>query len=194
VDPNPVELFLHISGVIGMFIGYGALVLGTIALRRATRLEDVRAIANAMTYGRRVGFEHVSVIDALVVASILVIAGTGLDLARYTGDLRSGWVEVAIATFLVMAPLGPFVINPRLHAVARAASDEGVAEVPAQLHKLVHDPVLTISLRGSLAVLVGLVFVMTVKPSLLWSAVVVLLAALVGFASAAIGLRRSNND
>jgi hypothetical protein len=194
VDPNPVELFLHISGVIGMFIGYGALVLGTIAIRRATRLEDVRAIANAMTYGRRVGFEHVSVIDALVVASVLLIGVTGLDMARYTGDLRSGWVEVAIATFLVMAPLGPFVINPRLHAVARGVSGEGAAEVPAQLHKLVHDPVLTISLRSSLAVLVGLVFVMTVKPSLLWSAVVVLLAALVGFATAAIGLRRSNND
>jgi hypothetical protein len=189
VDPNPVELFLHITGVIGMFMGYGALVLGTIALRRATRLEDVRAIANAMTYGRRVGFEHVSVIDALVVASVLVIAATGLDMARYTGDWRSGWVEVAIATFLVMAPIGPLVINPRLHAVARAASGEAVGKVPGQLDNLLRDTVLTIALRASLAVLVGLVFLMAVKPSLLWSVLVILLALVVGFAAAATGKR-----
>src|SRR6266536_3597548 len=100
-----------------MFIGYGALVLGTIALRRAT----------------------------------------GLDMARYTGDWRSGWIDVAIATFLVMAPIGPLVINPRLHAVARAASGEAVGEVPGQLENLLRDSVLTIALRASLAVLVGLV-------------------------------------
>jgi len=189
MEPNPVELFVHITGVIGMFIGYGALVLGTIALRRATRLEDVRAIANAMTYGRRVGFEHVSVIDALVVASVLVIAATGLDMARYMGDWTSGWVEVAIATFLVMAPIGPLVINPRLHAVARAASGEAVGEVPGQLENLLRDSVLTIALRASLAVLVGLVFLMAVKPSLLWSVFVILLALVVGFAAAAMGKR-----
>lgn len=189
MEPNPVELFLHITGVSGMFVGYGALVLGTVAIRRATRLEDVRAIANAMTYGRRVGFEHISAIDVLVVTSVLVIAGTGLDMARYTGDWRSGWVEVAIATFLVMAPLGPFVINPRLHAVARAANGEAVGEVPGQLHNLLHDTVLTFALRASMAVLVGLVFLMTVKPSLLWSVLVVLLAVVVGFATAATGKR-----
>jgi hypothetical protein len=99
VEPNPFELFLHITGVIGMFIGYGALVLGTIALRRATRVEDVRAIANAMTYGREIGFEHVSVIDALVVTSVLVIAATGLDMARYTGDWRSGWLRLRSRRF-----------------------------------------------------------------------------------------------
>jgi hypothetical protein len=189
VEPNPFELFLHITGVIGMFIGYGALVLGTIALRRATRLEQVRAIATALTYGRRIGFEHVSVIDALVVASVLVIAFTGLDMARYTGDWRSGWVEVAIATFLVMAPIGPLVINPRLHAVALAAGGEAMGEVPIQLDSLLRDAVLTMALRVSLAVLVGLAFLMTVKPSLLWSVLAILLALMVGLAASATGKR-----
>jgi hypothetical protein len=189
MEPNPVELFFHITGVLGMFIGYGALILGTFALRRATRLEEVRAIASAMTYGRRVGFEHVSVIDALVVASVLAIAATGLDMARYTGDWKSGWVEVATATFLVMAPIGPLVINPRLHAVVRAASGEAMGEVTGQLDSLMHDTVLTIALRASLVVLVGLVFLMAVKPSLLWSVVVILLALGVGFAAAVTGKR-----
>jgi hypothetical protein len=98
-------------------------------------------------------------------------------------------VEVAIATFLVMAPIGPLVINPRLHAVARAASGEAMGKVPGQLDNLLHDTVLTMALRLSLAVLVGLAFLMTVKPSLLWSVLVILLALVIGFAAAATGKR-----
>ncbi len=189
MDPNPVELFLHIAGVIAVFVGYGTLVLGTVALRRATRIEDVRVIASALTLGRRVGFEHISVVDVIVVAGVLLIAVTGLDMARYTGDWRSGWVEVAVATFLLLAPVGPFVINPRLHAITRAASDEAAGDVPLALRRLLSDQVLTIALRASLAVLIGLVFLMAVKPSLFGSIVAILVAVVVGTLSAAFGKR-----
>lgn len=186
MEPNPIELFLHIIGVIGMFVGYGALVLGTIALRRANRLEDVRVIASALTVGRRIGIEHVSVIDAIVVASVLLIGATGLDMARYTGDWRSGWVDVAIVTLLLLAPVGPFVINPRLHAIANSAARQAPNELSAMLRNRLSDPVLTVALRTSAAILVGLVFLMTVKPSLLWSVVAIVLATSIGAVSAAI--------
>lgn len=187
MDANPVELFLHIVGVIAMFVGYGTVVLGTIALRRATRVEDVKAIANALTYGRRVGLEHISVIDVVAVAGVLVIAVTGLDMARYTGDWRMGWVQVAVATFVLLAPVGPFVINPRLHAITRAASLETSGDVPLGLHGLLTDRVLTIAVRTSLAVLVGLVFLMAVKPSLLGSIAAILVAVVAGTISGALG-------
>ncbi len=189
MDPNPVELFLHIAGVIAVFVGYGILALGTVALRRAARIEDVRAIASALTFGRRVGFEHISVIDVIVVAGVLVIAVTGLDMARYTGDWRSGWVEVAVVTFLLLAPVGPFVINPRLHAIAGAVRGEAEGDIPLALRIRLSDQVLTTALRASLAVLVGLVFLMTVKPSLFWSIFAILIALAVGTLSAAVGKR-----
>jgi len=105
MDPNPVELFLHIAGVIAVFVGYGILALGTVALRRAARIEDVRAIASALTFGRRVGFEHISVIDVIVVAGVLVIAVTGLDMARYPGDWRSGWLRLRSSRSYFWRPL-----------------------------------------------------------------------------------------
>ena len=185
MDPNPVELFFHIAGVIAVFVGYGTLVLGTIALRRATRIEDVRAIASALTFGRRVGFEHISVVDVIAVAGVLLIAVTGLDMARYTGDWRSGWVQVAIATFILLAPVGPFVINPRLHAITRAANIETSGDVPVALRRLLTDQVLTVALHASLAVLFGLVFLMAVKPSLFGSVAAILAALVVGALSAA---------
>ena len=49
-------------------------------------MEDARVIARVLTAGRKIGFEHVSVIDAVAVASVVVVGLTGLDMARYTGD------------------------------------------------------------------------------------------------------------
>ena len=179
-EPNSVELFLHIAGVIGMFVGYGALVLGTVALQRARTVDEVRTLAAVLTRGRRIGFEHISVIDVIVVASVLLIAVTGLHMASYTGDWRSGWAEVAIATFVLLAPIGPLVINPRLHAISRIANEASPDEVTDRLRARLTDRILIGSLRGSFAVLVGLVFLMAVKPALGWSVVVVILAVAVG--------------
>ena len=179
-EPNSIELFLHISGVIGMFVGYGALVLGTIALQRARTIDEVRTLAAVLTRGRRIGFEHISVIDVIVVASVATIGATGIHMASYTGDWRSGWADVAIVTLVLLAPIGPLVINPRLHAVTRianeASSDGGTEQVRARLT----DPILSGSLRGSFAVLVGLVFLMAVKPALEWSVAAIILAVAIG--------------
>jgi hypothetical protein len=103
--------FLHILGVIGVFVGYGALLLATTALGRARKIEEVRVIAGALTAGRRIGFEQISVINVIVVVAVLLVGITGLDMARYTGDWHSGWVPVAIVSLLLLAPVGPLIIN-----------------------------------------------------------------------------------
>ena len=176
---------MHVAGVIGIFVGYGTLVLGTIALRRVARVEDARVIARVLTAGRQIGFEHVSVIDAVVVASVLVVGLTGLDMARYTGDWRSGWAQVSIATIVLLAPIGPFVINPRLLAVARAVDHSDAGPLPLAVKERLSNSVLTYSLRGSVMTLLGLVYVMVVKPSPYWAIVGVLLALAVGLGWAA---------
>jgi predicted integral membrane protein DUF2269 len=180
LDPNPVELFIHVFGVLAVFVGYGTLLLATFALRRAARTEDVRAIAAPIVAGRRIGFEQISVIDLIVVAGVLLIAVTGFDMGRTTGDLRTGWAVVAIASFLLIAPVGPLVINPRLHAIARSAGAAPAGPVPPALKAQLHDAYLTFSLRCSFVVLVGLVFLMTVKPSIAWSVASVLTALGIG--------------
>lgn len=179
-EPNSVELFLHLAGVIGMFIGYGTLVLGLAALRKAKAVDELKALTGALTYGRRIGFEHVSVIDAIVVASVLLTGVTGIHMAAYTGDWRLGWTRVAIAAFVLLAPIGPLVINPRLHAIGRLLAtlpaDQEIDIIKARLR----DRVLNGSMWCSFGILVALVFLMAVKPALGWSVVVLVLAVLVG--------------
>lgn len=179
-EPNSVELFLHISGVIGMFVGYGALVLGTVAMRRARTTAELRTLAGVLTYGRRIGFEHVSILDAIVVGSVVLIGVTGIHMASYTGDWRSGWAEVAIVTLVMLAPIGPLVINPRLHAITRIANEAAPGDVAPHLRARLTDPILSGSLSGSFAVLIGLVFLMAVKPTVGWSALVIVMAVTVG--------------
>ena len=185
MDPNPFELFVHVSGVIGLFVGYATLLLGTTALRRTNRVEDARVIARIITAGRQIGFEYISVIDVIVVASVLVLAASGLDMARYTGDWRSGWAQVSIATLVLLAPVGPFVINPRLHAIARATEQAEAGTIPPSLRAQLTHPVLAVTLRASFMTLIALVFLMIVKPPFWWAVIAVLSALVVGLEWAA---------
>jgi hypothetical protein len=178
-----VELFLHIFGVISVFVGFGTLLLATTALTRASRVEQVRAIMAPLVAGRRVGFEHISVIDVIVVAGVLLIATTGLAMARASDYVWSSWVEVATDSFLLLAPVGPLVINPRLHALADEAARQPDGPLTGSLRARIDDPVLALAMRCPVAVLVGIVFLMTTKPTLSVSAAVVLVALGVGAAS-----------
>jgi hypothetical protein len=178
-----VELFLHILGVISVFVGFGTLLLATIALTKASRIEQVRAIMTPLVAGRRVGFEHISVIDVIVVAGVLLIGSTGLAMARADNYVWSSWVEVATGSFLLLAPVGPLVINPRLHRLAKEAASQPDGPLTASLRTRIDDPVLAIAMRSSLALLLAIVFVMTSKPTLPVAAVVVLLALGLGAAS-----------
>jgi hypothetical protein len=175
-----VELFLHVLGVISVFVGFGTLLLATTALTRASRVEQVRAIIGALVAGRRIGFEHISVIDVIVVAGVLLIASTGVVMARADDYVLSSWVEVATTSFLLLAPVGPLVINPRLHALAKEAARQPDGPLTASLRARIDDRVLTLAMRGSVALLVGIVFLMTTKPTLLVSAGVILVAISIG--------------
>jgi hypothetical protein len=182
VKIGDVELFLHVLGVTSVFVGFGTLLLATTALTRVSRVEQVRAIMAPLVAGRRVGFEHISVIDVIVVAGVLLIASTGLAMAKADHYVWSSWVEVATASFLLLAPVGPLVINPRLHALASEAARQPDGPLTGSLRARIDDRVLTLAMRCSVALLVGIVFLMTTKPTWLVSVIVILAALTVGAA------------
>jgi hypothetical protein len=178
-----LELFFHLCGVIFVFLGFGTLLLAMVALARASQVEQVRAIMTPLMAGRRVGPEQISAIDVIVVFGVLLIVSTGIAMARANNYVWSSWVEIATASFILLAPVGPFVINLRLHAIAEQAEREADGALPASLRDRIHDPVLTLAMRSSVAVLIGLVFLMTTKPTLMASVVVILSAVVIGAAS-----------
>jgi hypothetical protein len=174
-----ILLFLHVSGAILIFTGIATLIFGVAALRLASTVEQVRAVARPMLIGRKIGLEHISVIDVVTLVGIILTAATGLYMATSWGFGR-GWVETAIASFALMAPVGPLVINPRLQAIGRAADAAKPGPLDGSLVMRMHDPLLTGALLGLTAWLTGIVFLMTTKPTLDVAVAAMVIALFIG--------------
>jgi hypothetical protein len=81
-----------------------------------------------------------------------------------------------------MAPIGS--------AVGRASA----GPLSDDLRRALRDPILLTSLRTRLAIVLGVVFLMTVKPSSAASVVVIVLAAAVGLLAGQLPVRRSQRE
>ena len=177
-----IDVFVHVIGVIAVFVGYGSLLLAVIAMRRASDSDQVRAITSTLLATRKIGLERVSAIDVIVIVGVLMIAITGLDMALTAQLVRAPWVDVATGSFLVLAPIGPLVTNPRLHRIEDAANLESSGPMSNVLRARTNDPLLASELGSSTGILIGVVFLMTTKPGLVVSLVAVLVAVAAGLA------------
>jgi predicted integral membrane protein DUF2269 len=171
-------LFAHISGA---FLLVGALTVqtaGTFVLRRATRVEQVRANSTLM-----------AAVVPLFAISLLVIPAAGLYMAITAWGFQTAWLDVALVTFLLLLPIGPGVNGRHLAAVKRAAEAASDGPLPPELATLVRSPLPAVMHVTFVMLTFGILFLMTNKPPLPVAIATILVAALIGLASA-IPLRR----
>ena len=89
-----------------------------------------------------------------------------------------GWIVVGFAALLLLPPLG-MINGLRLPAMARDMAGESGPLPPARRQRL-DDPLFLASIQIRTAIAVGIVFLMTVKPDLLGSAIAIVVAIAVG--------------
>jgi hypothetical protein len=164
-----LALFLHIVGAIGTFIGVGIWLFVAVALRRAQQVAQVRAITGLIQPS-----------GVLAVGSILLLGVAGLYMAITVWGEHATWIIVATISFLLLAPFGLFLIDPRLRAVGKlaAASPDGV--LPPAVAARTRDPLVGVGLCTYVSVLLGIVFLMTTKPALEMSILAIVVATVVG--------------
>ncbi|HKF36740.1 MAG TPA: DUF2269 family protein [Ktedonobacteraceae bacterium] len=167
-----IALFLHVSGAIGAFVSVGIWLFGLSTLRRSQRVEQVRAIAWLIV-----------IASPLMVFSVLLIIIAGLDMALSTWGLGTGWIAVALVSFVLIGPVGAFALDPRMRAIMAIAREEPDGLLSDTLDRRIHDPVLGTGVQTLAAALLGIVFLMTTKPSLAISIVVMVVALALGLAS-----------
>jgi hypothetical protein len=166
-------LFLHVSGDIGIFIGIGLWLAGAAALRRAESVAQVRVLAGLM-----VAYEPLSVISGL-----LTIA-TGLYMALSAWGWTTAWTGVALASLILfLPPLLVGVVEPRMHAIVKLARESPDGPLPEALSLRVCDPLLGAALQAMAALVLGIVFLMTIKPGLAGSIAALAAALAVGLVS-----------
>jgi hypothetical protein len=167
-----IALFLHVSGAIGYFVGMGTWLFGFAALRRAQRVEQVRALTNLA--GR---------LGPLFGISVLLLLATGLYMTITAWGFQTGWIPVALVSLILIAPLGTAFIEPRRRAIARLAQEAPDGPLPQELEQRIHDPILGTALQTVTSLLLGIVFLMTNKPELIGSLIVIAVALALGLAS-----------
>ena len=149
----PIALFLHVVGALGLFMALGLEWTSLLYLRRAATAEQVR--------------EWVAIVARLrwvYAPSFVALLLTGFYMTAVAWT-EAGWVGVALAALLLIASLGMVLTGRRMAPIVRAAAVEHGSLSPDLRHRL-HDPLLWTSVQTRLAVALGIVFLMTVKPDL----------------------------
>jgi hypothetical protein len=179
----PLVLFLHILGAFGLVAALTLEAIGLRGLRRAVRTEDA-LMWLAISRG---------LVLRLAPASLGLILVTGLYMTATTWGPR-GWILVALASLVLLAVVGALGTGIRMAPIGSAVGGASAGPLSDDLRRALRDPILLTSLRTRLAIVLGVVFLMTVKPSSLASVVVIILAAAIGLLASQLPARRSQRE
>ena len=162
-----IALFLHVVGVLALFVSIGLEQAGLRRLQHAVSIAQAREWATLLGGLRR--------IDAPVGLVLLV---TGGYLAAM-GAGRHAWIAIGVLGLVLMAALGVRLTRPRVAAIAASLSAADGA-IPSSVVERLRDPMLRASAAMRAALGVGIVFDMVVKPGLMGALAVVVVALVVG--------------
>jgi hypothetical protein len=147
-----IAVFLHIVGALGLFAALGLEWASLLNLRRATAAGQAREWVRVLASLRTV---------AGPAALTILVTGIYLTATRWGGQ---GWIGVGLGGLVLIAVLGATLTGRRTGAIARAVASEAGA-VSAALGDRLRDPVLMLSAWLRTALALGIVFVMSTKPS-----------------------------
>ena len=163
-------VFLHIVGALGLFAALGLEWASLYNLRRVATAGQVREWAKLLSALRLVGGPS---------ALTILVTGIYLMATRWGGQ---GWIGVGLGGLVLIAALGGALTGRRSAAIVHAAATEDGA-ISATLGHRLHDPVLLLSAWLRTALGLGIVFVMSIKPSAAWALTAMGVALVVGLAA-----------
>jgi hypothetical protein len=176
-----LALFLHILGAFGLIAALAMEAIVLRGLRRAERAEDARTWLSGMR-----------VLRIFAPASIGLILVMGLYMMATTWGPQ-GWILVGLAGLVLIAALGGALTGVRMARIGPAVFRTG-GPLPADVVRMLRDQVLVISSRIRIALIIGILFLMSVKPSLVVSLVVVAVAGGLGLMAGQVNSRRSHGE
>lgn len=175
-----LALFFHILAAFGLIAAITIEAVSQRGLRQATSAEAARIAVRPLSF-----------VPPLGGGSAALILATGIYMMATAWGLR-GWIVIALAGLILNALSGALITRRRMLRLQPVLEGSGPLSAQAQL--TLRDPVLLASLRLRLAVLLGILLLMTVKPSAIASLSIVLLAAVIGVATALIPSRRQSHE
>ena len=169
-----ILLFLHIVGALGLFASLAVEQAGLLNLRRASTTAQAREwLSLFRALGRIQG------------PSAVTLLATGLYMMT-TRWSHQAWAGLGLVGMVLMAIIGAVVTGRRMKAIGRAVP-EGDGPLSAALRERFEDPALWTSALVRVALALGIVFNMSVKPTT--GGAVAALVVAIGFGLGAARLR-----
>jgi hypothetical protein len=166
-----IALFLHVVGALGFFLVLGLEWIGLSQLRRARLSEEASAILATVKSADHLGF---------IAMPTTIVSGIYMLLTVW-GWVP--WIVVVLGALVLEIVLFVALAKPRTATIEQAVAAE--TELVSQtFHDLVNDPILWISIKTRVAIVLGIVFLKIAKPDLGGSLVTIGIAVVLGIASA----------
>jgi hypothetical protein len=164
-----VVLFVHVVSALGVFAALSLEDVGLIHLRKATTATEAR-----------LWIEFAPGLPALAIGSLVFLLLSGIFMTAQMSGWTLAWPRVALGALILIGPLGA-VTGRRMRAIrlASAASAPNEFDLLAKLR----DPLLKYSMNLRIALVLGIVLLMTAKPELRESLGVVVSSVFLGFVS-----------
>jgi len=164
-----VVLFVHIVSTLGIVAALSVAALTLVRLRRATTLNEAR-----------LWIEVAPGVPALAIGSLVFLLLSGIHMTAQMSAWTLAWPRVAVGTLFLIGPLGA-VTGRRLRAIQLACAAKKPDEF--EIFGKLRDPILLFSMNLRIALVLGIVLLMTAKPGLAESLSVVGAFALLGIAA-----------
>jgi hypothetical protein len=147
-----ISLFLHIVGALGLFASLAFEQAGLFNLRRASTNAQAREWLSLFRALRRIQGP-----------AALVLVATGLYMMATRWN-HQAWAGLGLVGMVLMAVIGAAVTGRRMKAIGRAVP-VGDGPLPPTLRERLDDPALRMSVSVRVALALGIVFNMSVKPA-----------------------------
>jgi hypothetical protein len=165
-----IAIFLHLVGMVGLFMGYGLEWVASSLLRRSTNAEQVRAWLRIYRLSLPISG-----------VGLLLLILSGVYFASIFEAMKEGWLLSSLLAAVFAFGIG-FVFILRM---LRAVLPEGNTPLSEDGRASVQDPVILTIIRVRFLLTLGILYLMITKPDLATSLFVLLGAIVVGLISAA---------
>lgn len=169
--PYTLALFIHVVGVVVLFVALGVEVITNFVRRRAQSVEQVVAVSS------------VGQINRLLhpIALVFILVG-GIYMAAISSLFAQAWVYLALIVTLLMPVLGTAIHATRSARILKVATATTSRAISPELRTRIDDPIL--STWNVVAPILGIwiLFLMTTKPGLTSGLVAFAIALALGFA------------
>ncbi|MGI9057775.1 MAG: hypothetical protein ACR2H5_04280 [Ktedonobacteraceae bacterium] len=151
-------LFVHILGSIGLFIAVSLVVVAFVRMRRAATLEQMREWAAVANLAGK----------SIIFISLIVLA-PALYMVIIAWGFATSWVLAALITFIVLSVMGATMNGRNIERIFDMAQVTSSTLVSDELRSQLMAPQLWLAESIRLTLLIGILALMTIKPDMLFS-------------------------